>query len=111
VLKWLGAAVLGLLVWIWKRQDAEIKSLKISVETMHSNYQSEIKKEADRIRIEVKGDHEKIEEKVIDAMKEIHDNMRIDLHNCNNGLMTEIRDLRGFLMNHLERRGAPRGKV
>jgi hypothetical protein len=109
-IKWLGAALLGLLVWIWKRQDAELKSLKITVETMHSNYQSEIKKEADRIRLEVKCDHEKIEEKVIDAMKDIHENMRDDLHNCNEGLMTEIRDLRGFLMNHLERRGNPRGE-
>jgi len=106
--KWLGAALLGLLVWIWKRQDAEIKSLKLTVSEMRENvvYKADLDEQADRIREEVKDEHQKI----VDAVKEFHENMRDDLHNCNNGLMVEIRDLRGFLMNHLERRGSPRGK-
>jgi hypothetical protein len=107
-LKWLGAALLGLLIWIWKRQDADIKSLKITVSEMRENvvYKADLDDQADRIREEVKDEHQKI----VDAVKDIHGTMRDDLINCNQSLMTEIRDLRGFLMNHLERRGTPRGK-
>jgi hypothetical protein len=108
ILKWLGAAILGLLVWIWKRQDAEIKSLKLTVSEMRENvvYKADLDEQADRIREEVKDEHTKI----VEAVKDIQHIMRGDLVLCNEGLKTEIRELRGFLMNHLERRGSPRGE-
>ena len=107
-IKWLMAALIGLLLWTWKRQDSDIKHLKKAVSEMRENvvYKGDLDEQADRIREEVKDEHNKI----VDSVKDIHHMMKDDLHSCNQNIMTEIRDLRGFLMNHLERRGKPRGE-
>lgn len=107
-LKWLMAALIGLLLWTWKRQDSDIKHLKKVVSEMRENvvYKGDLDQQAERIREEVKDEHNKI----VDSVKDIHHMMKSDLHTCNQNIMTEIRDLRGFLMNHLERRSKPRGE-
>lgn len=104
--KWLMAALIGLLLWTWKRQDSDIKHLKKAVSEMRENvvYKGDLDAQADRIREEVKDEHNKI----VDSVKDIHHMMKRDLQMCNNNVMTEIRDLRGFLMNHLERRSKSR---
>ena len=107
-IKWLAAALIGLLLWTWKRQDSDIKHLKKAFSEMRENvvYKGDLDEQADRIREEVKDEHSKI----VDSVKDIHHMMKNDLHVCNQNIMTEIRDLRGFLMNHLERRSKPRGE-
>lgn len=109
-LKWSGAALVGLLVWIFKRQDAKIKKLQEVIAEMRENvvYKHDLDEKADSIEAKVKSEHERIIAEVQYSHNRIHDLMREDLQACNQAVMNEVRQIREFMFNHLERRGKPR---
>lgn len=108
-LKYIWIAFIGLLVWIFRRQDAEIKRLQNEVSEMKGNLAQTVdhaffEEKRKEIEKKVEGDHQRI----VDTIREIHSMMREDLSHCNNGVMEQIKELRGFLISHMERRSNPR---
>ena len=126
--KWLLLALAGLLVWLFKRHDDSIKSLKTEVSEMQVQLAKSVSLEhleekAKQIRHDVAADHQRIYDKVDQVAKAMLENqsrsletMHQDLASCNRAVMDQINgpvmeqisEIRQFIFNHIERRSKER---
>ena len=119
-MKWLAVALLGLLVWTWKKHDSKVSKMDERIVIVESDVHSL------KAKYITKDDLDHREKKIMDRVDVEHqriittidnsiDAMKDELITCNKNVMlhienvsTDVREIREFMFNHIERRNPPR---
>jgi len=104
------SAIIGILVgYIWNHHRKRVDALETDVNILKQTvvYRSDLDLKAEEIKAEVKKEHERI----IETLDSSIQTMRDELVTCNQNVMShvsnlssDIREIRDFMFQHLERR-------
>ena len=103
-------ALLGGFLWYkWKRHEGRVDTIAEKVSKLENTvvYRSDLDAKSEEIQAKVKEEHERI----IKTLETSIETMREELVTCNQSVMshvsslsTDIREIRDFMFQHLERR-------
>lgn len=117
--KWLLTLVIGLLTWLFLRHEDSIKSLKTKVSEIDVLKAEVVTlKELDSREAKIMSKVESEHQRIIDILKRSLDEHQDKLITCNENVMShvevlrgdfkeakdDIKEVRNYMMNHLERR-------
>ena len=108
--KWILLLIVGILTWIWKRQDSRIDGLAEKIGNHVTK--DDMNEKVAEVEARVQREHESIISEIHRSNEQTqmrqdlaNEQMRKDLKDCNSQVMGQVSQIREFIFNHLERRG------
>lgn len=124
-IKGLAVIIVGLLAYFFRKQDNALSSLKTEVSELKLRvvFKDDLDLKAKEIEARVAAEHQRIYDKVTEAVEILvnnqnrsNDQLRNDLNACNRAVMDQINgpiseqitEIRNYVFNHIERRSTER---